>query len=263
MNKFRSIDLIKLLAIKHSDDVFLSEVGVRSGGQRMDAWALKVTYKCLNAIGYEVKVSRSDFVNDEKWRTYLRYCTRFYFVCPSGVIQPEELPDDTGLYWVAKTGSRLLRKKLAPFRDIHLSEEFWMSLIFNKMTPGKNQRTCDKTEYWKAWLEAKKEKSELGYNVRGKLREVVKHQIEQVGIKNRELCDENRRLEWTKEILEELGITDLTSWRTSKASISHRVEKFLGGLPSGFGGDISRLLSDLKTVQSSLSSIGVNHKNEE
>jgi hypothetical protein len=47
--------------------------------------------------GYEIKVSRSDFLADKKWREYLKYCRVFYFVAPAGIIKPSELPPEIGL----------------------------------------------------------------------------------------------------------------------------------------------------------------------
>lgn len=47
--------------------------------------------------GYEIKVSRADFLADKKWQSYLPYCSWFYFIAPEGIIKPEELPDGVGL----------------------------------------------------------------------------------------------------------------------------------------------------------------------
>jgi hypothetical protein len=46
---------------------------------------------------YEVKSSRSDFLNDAKWEKYLPYCTQFAFVAPAGAIFRWELPRECGL----------------------------------------------------------------------------------------------------------------------------------------------------------------------
>jgi len=48
-------------------------------------------------MGYEIKMSRQDFLQDKKWKKYLQFCTRFYFVAPKGIIKPEELPENIGL----------------------------------------------------------------------------------------------------------------------------------------------------------------------
>lgn len=47
--------------------------------------------------GYEIKVSRSDFISDKKWEEYLPYCSWFYFIAPKGIIRKEELPTGIGL----------------------------------------------------------------------------------------------------------------------------------------------------------------------
>jgi hypothetical protein len=66
--------------------------------------------------GFEIKVSRSDFLSDlkererlcwggttpigAKWKTYLKFCHLFYWVCPEGLIKPEEVQDPAGLIYV-------------------------------------------------------------------------------------------------------------------------------------------------------------------
>lgn len=48
-------------------------------------------------IGYEIKVTRADFLGDKKWQEYLKYCRKFYFIAPTGIIKPSELPPEIGL----------------------------------------------------------------------------------------------------------------------------------------------------------------------
>ncbi len=48
----------------------------------------------------ELKSCRQDFESDSKWKSYLDYCDRFFFMCPDGVIDPKELPDKVGLVYV-------------------------------------------------------------------------------------------------------------------------------------------------------------------
>lgn len=50
-----------------------------------------------------------------------------YFVCPNGIIQPDELPPDIGLKWVAKTGTRLFTKRKAQRREIELPADLLVS----------------------------------------------------------------------------------------------------------------------------------------
>jgi hypothetical protein len=47
--------------------------------------------------GYEIKIHRSDFLQDKKWQDYLKFCTWFSFIAPKGIIQKEELPPNIGL----------------------------------------------------------------------------------------------------------------------------------------------------------------------
>ena len=115
-----------LLARKHSEDIFVSECKdgptVATNHLRMDAWTMKRSWTNPLSIAYEIKVSRQDFLNDHKWHNYLNYCNEFYFVCPSGLIDKSELPDEVGLIYVAKTGTRLFKKKPAHRRIIELPE---------------------------------------------------------------------------------------------------------------------------------------------
>lgn len=59
-------------------------------------------------VGYEVKVSRADFLSEMR-KPHKRANARslshlFFFACPEGLIQPNEIPDDAGLVWVYESG---------------------------------------------------------------------------------------------------------------------------------------------------------------
>lgn len=92
----------------HGCHVAVSEM--RSGwtGEIPDAIGFRQSgyFPSDGSIVVEVKVSRSDFLADKKkphrlagglgnWR---------YFMCPEGMIQPDELPEGWGLLWVNKRG---------------------------------------------------------------------------------------------------------------------------------------------------------------
>ncbi len=124
--------ILEALSYKHSEDIFIPECknGSSFGGHlRMDAWVLKRSWAHPLAIGYEIKVSRGDYEADEKWRGYMEYCNEFYFVCPSNLIQPDELPDDTGLFWLSKTGTRLYKKKKAKYRNLTIPEDLYRYIL--------------------------------------------------------------------------------------------------------------------------------------
>ena len=41
---------------------------------KFDGLAITKSYTKPNIIGYEIKVSRNDFLQDNKWHLYLQYC---------------------------------------------------------------------------------------------------------------------------------------------------------------------------------------------
>ena len=89
--KLTSQDILRALEQKHWKDVFVSECknGRSYGGHlRMDAWVMTPSWANQCSIVYEIKVSRSDFLNDKKYQHYFPYCNEFYFVCPPKLIQP-------------------------------------------------------------------------------------------------------------------------------------------------------------------------------
>jgi hypothetical protein len=95
--KITAQTIVDLLAEKHSSDVFIRECkdgpSVNNSHCRLDAWAMKRSWSSPCTYGYEVKVSRQDFLKDDKWRNYLPYCNEFYFAATKGLIQLEELPE--------------------------------------------------------------------------------------------------------------------------------------------------------------------------
>ena len=124
-----------LLAHKHRKDVFATEVHLGSAWancRRMDAWAMKRTWSPITTIGYEIKVSRADFLRDGKWHEYLYHCNHFSFVCPRGLIEADELPEVAGLIWTTKDGTGLRTIKKAPICDRGLSESVAAYLLMNR-----------------------------------------------------------------------------------------------------------------------------------
>jgi hypothetical protein len=72
------------------------------GDKRIDALIIDTDHKWLR--GFEIKVSRSDFLNDEKWENYSSFCSSLSIVCPWGLIQREEISKPFGLLWVSRNG---------------------------------------------------------------------------------------------------------------------------------------------------------------
>ena len=67
--------------------------------RRLDAAIIDVSKRWVR--GFEIKVSRSDFLKDEKWQEYAEFCSSLSIVCPKGLIEPEEIPKPFGLLYVS------------------------------------------------------------------------------------------------------------------------------------------------------------------
>ncbi len=207
-------DVMTALRLKHASDVFISEckngeTWNSSGMLRLDAWVLKRTWSPLTTIGYEVKVSRQDFEQDQKWPSYLDLCHEFYFVCPSGLIRATDVPASVGLIWVAKSG-RLHTKRKAEHRQPDtdkLNGLLTYALMSRSRIVANMHHTGDELpnplEYRKAVVERAIARNELADFIHGHIRDEWgrTRQIER-DIKDREFAVE----EFSKR-LALLGIT--------------------------------------------------------
>ena len=68
------------------------------GGRRIDAAVIDVSKRWIR--GFEIKMSRSDWLRDEKWQEYSRFCSSLSVVCPEGLIQADEIDSPFGLLWI-------------------------------------------------------------------------------------------------------------------------------------------------------------------
>lgn len=250
-----SNDIISLLANKHSEDVFVPECNIDSAffasGQRMDAWGFKKSWSHPLTFGYEIKVSRSDFLQDNKWRPYLDYCNQFSFVCPHSLISPDELPEDTGLIWVSKTGTKLFTKKKAPYREVTIPESIYRAVLMSRSvitSPNWGKSVKDNVLYWNNWLLEKEKNNDLGHRVSYKIREIV----DTVRIENNKLKDENEIYSEIKELVDKLGINK--RWIDAH-SVEQQIKNLEKLLPKNFEhdleclqGQITCLLNKIKVV---------------
>jgi hypothetical protein len=189
-------DILSLLKDRHHKDIFIAgckngPTGTADGLVILDAWAMTKSWANLSFFGYEIKVSRSDFLRDQKWRRYLDLCDQFYFVCPYGMIQPNELPSEAGLIWVSKGGSRLFTKKKAPQREITVPVGILLYIMMWRATFTIDERDATNSEArWKRWLERRMEQRSLGAEVSRSIRArvdaaehevyVARHKLQQV-----------------------------------------------------------------------------------
>lgn len=111
----------------HGCQVALSECWSGwGGGERPDAIGWRTSGHQDGTVLVEVKATRPDFLCDGKkphrqkpetgvgrWR---------YFLCPEGLIKPEEVPESWGLLWV--TRRRAVRPILGPVSELPHSTRF-------------------------------------------------------------------------------------------------------------------------------------------
>jgi len=154
-----STEIKKALARKHEDDFFMTEVKngpsyVPKGQLKiLDALAMKKSWVKNHFTAYEIKISRSDFINDTKWVDYLGYCNFFYWVCPTGLIKKHEVDDRCGLIYYndkVENGLRIMKKAL--FRDVQFPPEMATYIIMNKIDSDRIPFYSTKEEYWRDWL---------------------------------------------------------------------------------------------------------------
>lgn len=209
--KIRASEITRLLGVRHKNDVFVPECKNgpthTASHRRLDAWVMSKSWSKPLVTGYEIKVSRSDFLSDDKWHDYLDYCNEFYFVTPYKMISPDEIPAGTGLLWVSKHGVRLFKKRAAEYRDIEIPQSvFRYILMCRAHIQAPNYYREGSQEYWSKWLENKKIDYEFGYRVSKSIRAEIDKEIKVVGDENKRLQEKIKSLETIKTMLEEAGI---------------------------------------------------------
>jgi hypothetical protein len=170
----RSDHIKHALSKRHTDDFFATEV--KNGPSHssndlliMDAFAMKKSWANPCLSGYEIKVSRADFQKDTKWPGYLNYCNQFSFVCPTGLIQLEELPDEVGLIYYNPDKQTLYTKRKAQYRLIDVPNELYLYLMMNRFESSQHPFFTDRKEYFEAFLEDKADRKQIGYRVGSKM----------------------------------------------------------------------------------------------
>jgi len=244
-------DLVELLRVRHSKDVFVDECNTGSsshvGCSRMDAWAMAKSWANPCVTGYELKVSRSDFLGDDKWRGYLDYCNEFYFVAPPKLIDPSELPEEAGLLVCSANATRLYSKKKSPRRGNEIPNEIFRYILFSraKITRGYWIRD-QKIEFWRDWLAGKQNLLDLGHRVGKRIQERIEEEVMSARSEQHRLKSELGDLEYVRDALRKLGFDKgqvPAGWRFDR-----RLEDLRRAVPRDFlrtCTDAQRELNDL------------------
>lgn len=241
MNKINANTILNLLLKKHSEDICVPECKAGASWSaaktpRFDLWAMKRSYTKPMTWVYEIKVSRQDFLKDDKWQTYLPYCTDFYFVAPFGIIDVSEVPEQSGLLLTSKNGARLYCKKKAPHRNVTIPDSVFKYILMSRSnivdsTYANSNSKSDKKQYWKQWLADKNKNQELGYNVSKKIRRLYDKNVGMVARNQNRIENEIKGLKEVKKILKELGFDGENLGWSYEKRIRDRIAEINEGFP--------------------------------
>lgn len=210
-NNSASVAVIrKLLSVKHSKGDFITfEVNCGSKSQRMDAWALEGGWSKQSVTAYEIKLTRADFLQDKKWPIYLEYCNRLYFVAPKGVIERDEIPESCGLMELASTGTRLITRKKAPFRQVLIPQDMWVRALWRSREEEESETSL---EDWKTFLLEKDDKKIIGAGVGYKISRMVSERCNEIISENQKLKRSSAESDRVVKDLKEAGLIEGDDW---------------------------------------------------
>jgi HAMP domain-containing protein len=249
--------ILKALSERHSEDLFLSEV--KSGAtmtarpgelRRFDGLAIKKSWSKPCVTIYEVKVSRNDFLRDDKWPIYRDYCHRLYFACPIGLIQKEELAPDVGLVWYNSETKRVATRKAATYRDIELPTSMLYYILLSRTESDRHPFFRGSAEFWQAWLEEKESLRSLGERVSNKMIKKLRKADETAAEMERLEKRFNEQRKELSQIFETLKQHDIPTW-----NIERTVNELDKALSGGINPSIIRLVQALAYNAQQLQSV--------
>lgn len=235
--------ITRLLSQKHSDDVFVPECKIGRTGpgcSRLDAWAMRKSWAKPCVIGYEIKVSRSDFLGDYKWNKYLKFCNELYFVSPYKMIDPSELSNGVGLIWVSKTGNRLFTKRKAEFRNVSIPESIFRYILMArvKVLSGCHDSSKPDAEFWNRWLDDNKKTKIAGRRLGARIGEKIESAYKLANRENERLRRENESLQDVRDFLIRNGIS-------LRYDVSERIQEKMNGIDANLIFDLERIKARL------------------
>jgi len=139
-------------------EVGLFEFGISSDGNYwgsiFDAFIVVPDRQIFK--GFEFKVTNSDFLADRKprhrygpmtpkWKAYLEFCNLFAWVCPEGIITPEEVEPPAGLLWIVPAPSisgfrfRMMKRPRRINRDMPIALQRRILFFFAARAKSRNE----------------------------------------------------------------------------------------------------------------------------
>lgn len=146
-----------------------------------DGLAITKSYTKPCITGYEIKVSRGDFLGDPKWHLYLQYCNEFFFVVPKGLIRKEELPDGVGLIYYDPEAKKVLHTvKKALYRKIDEPIGIYRYIIYSRLSQERIPFYENRAEYARDYLEDRAYKRGIGSALGSKMAKDLQQAIERL-----------------------------------------------------------------------------------
>lgn len=146
-----------------------------------DGLAIVQSYTKPCITGYEIKISRSDFLGDPKWHLYLQYCNEFFFVVPKGLIRKDELPDGVGLIYYDPEAKKVLHTvKKALYRKIEEPVGIYRYIIYSRLSQDRIPFYESRAEYAKDYLADKAYKRCIGSSLGSKMARELQQALERL-----------------------------------------------------------------------------------
>lgn len=256
----------QLLEFKHAQDLYIPECknGPTQMGshRRLDGWCLVRTWSPVTFIGYEVKVSRSDWMGDQKFTDYLPMCHLLYVVAPKGVVDPRELPPGVGLMHASQKA--LVTKQKAVRRDISadgvldtLTYVLMARVQHKEEHAGKPQTREERIATWREWLESKEQGKQLGYKIRGRIGELYREMEAEVQASRRRV-ESHAHIE---QRIRELGFDPAVTFQDWK--IEQRLRDLAGAVPESLMSDMARTIQQMQDTINRLRAFRMKAADEE
>ncbi|KFI93211.1 hypothetical protein BISA_1377 [Bifidobacterium saguini DSM 23967] len=144
-------------------------VDVNGDRLRLDGVSLNIDWRNNMWIsGYEVKVSRSDFLRDAKYLRYKDYVDDLTLVCPARMIDRDEIPEPVGLLWFypdAPAGRPRLKYRRKPDPsggDTRQIEHRLLKQLAQRITYGERPGRYGRFDSARQYVEQKRELDDVG-----------------------------------------------------------------------------------------------------
>ncbi len=248
-------DVLAALARRHSGDVFVPECNLGSatqGCRRIDAWAMPKSWAPLRTIGYEIKVSRSDWTVDNKWHEYAEFVHELWIACPAGMIEKYELPDGIGLVWLGKTGKLTAKRKAVRQLKVSRAIEAMAYVLMSRTIVERPSYAAPVNpatiEDWEEWAKGHEEHRDVMRLVAAKIEAIVGD----IRTENAELKSRQSGVDKLRGALSRIG---LDPDRTTTWNIESRVAQVRGLVNPRTLGDMKSLGRELASMAERLSKL--------